>query len=378
MFNRVNGRGHNNVSIAQLMTSVLYGTIMILLAVSFSLGQSVHSDSLTLIPTCGTMVSQEDIRFESQKQDDPKSFCFQYFPGVRIQYPISVHIVRAADGRGGISMDQLRIALFNLNAQFNQVDLQFFLFGNVDEILSDDFYQHTDTDEAESTLAHTNVIENTINVYFVSSLRTCGKATLPHGPYKAIWLNDDCSTDISALAHEMGHFFDLYHTHETAFGTDCGLWPCSGRGDLVCDTPPDPNIFGHVDQNCQYDGMVPVPNECPPAMTYNPFTDNIMSYSNPTCKIRFTDGQICRIRQQSDGYFIYLIIHEKYVDENAFSAKVTNNFPVYSSIPDAVIAANRGDNIFIKPAKYVGTLIINKGVSLRNWDEHLGSVIIGK
>ncbi|MGH7150154.1 MAG: choice-of-anchor C family protein, partial [Planctomycetota bacterium] len=59
-------------------------------------------------------------------------------------------------------------------------------------------------------------------------------------------------TEGRALAHEFGHYLDLYHTSETLFGTEqqgiCqALAPnCASAGDLVCDTPADPFPLGDL------------------------------------------------------------------------------------------------------------------------------------
>ena len=55
-------------------------------------------------------------------------------------------------------------------------------------------------------------------------------------------------TDVKVLAHELGHFWGLYHTFEEAqFGKD-NFDPelCGQLGDRICDTPPDPGTLYEI------------------------------------------------------------------------------------------------------------------------------------
>ncbi|MVM38172.1 hypothetical protein GO730_12240 [Spirosoma sp. HMF3257] len=103
------------------------------------------------------------------------------------------------------------------------------------------------------------------------------------------------------VPHELGHTFNLLHTHEPAYGYErvtrgTGA-NCTTAGDLVCDTPADP--YGHftgADYSCIAG--------CPPSYTcsfvddqgnaYKPSPTNIMSYYFP-CTHDFTPGQYDRI-----------------------------------------------------------------------------------
>jgi len=114
----------------------------------------------------------------------------------------------------------------------------------------------------------------------------------------------------NVIAHEMGHVLNLFHTHhgcETGSFDDptppAGSTLCCDAGDFVCDTPPDPLLFGEV-QNCQWTGVAgtsiwnglpcPVPH---PIGEYNPDVENIMSYAPENCQDYFSDGQGARMRE---------------------------------------------------------------------------------
>jgi hypothetical protein len=115
----------------------------------------------------------------------------------------------------------------------------------------------------------------------------------------------------NTLAHEVGHYFQLEHTHRNSDGNTCsqeavsrtrtfGLWQaffclpfkagrvCESNGDALCDTPADPNL-SDKSTGCNYTGgnlrdLFGV--------LYSPDVTNIMSYGNPrSCRTTFSSGQ---------------------------------------------------------------------------------------
>lgn len=87
------------------------------------------------------------------------------------------------------------------------------------------------------------------------------------------------------LTHEVGHYLGLFHTFETAFGSDCSNSNCTNAGDFICDTPPESGVnFSCVltTNSCKGD------NPDLPDML-----ENFMSYSS--CSKMFTLGQKDRI-----------------------------------------------------------------------------------
>ncbi|MFM9951041.1 MAG: hypothetical protein ACKV1O_24110, partial [Saprospiraceae bacterium] len=117
---------------------------------------------------------------------------------------------------------------------------------------------------------------------------------------------DHFATIPHVLSHEMGHCLGLFHTHETV---TCAELPdgsnSSTCGDLITDTPADPNLRFSVNTSCQW-----VSHFFPPACTagppgynyiptpgYSPDLLNIMAYTNYyACKPVFTAGQGVRMR----------------------------------------------------------------------------------
>ncbi|MCI0586924.1 MAG: choice-of-anchor C family protein [Planctomycetes bacterium] len=114
-------------------------------------------------------------------------------------------------------------------------------------------------------------------------------------PLAAAW------TEGRALAHELGHYFGLYHTNETTLGVEqqgsCqALAPnCASAGDLVCDTPADPFPSGDLAalDSLYGCGSCFGCDSCPyRALRWNP----LANFSGTTIdQGRFTPGQGTRI-----------------------------------------------------------------------------------
>ena len=102
-------------------------------------------------------------------------------------------------------------------------------------------------------------------------------------------MKKSCGTDGSTLTHEIGHFLGLLHTHEPATGLELVNGAnCQTAGDLICDTPADPNLSRAGAMNgCLYVGNFVDQNN----QTYIPNARNIMSYSFSSCQDLLTSGQ---------------------------------------------------------------------------------------
>jgi hypothetical protein len=128
---------------------------------------------------------------------------------------------------------------------------------------------------------------------------TCGGLQESVGPELGV-LAVAKGRSLTTVAHELGHFLGLCHTHDQQQGAprsavvgargdaqSCAL-PCHDEGDGVCDTPYDPG-----------------PGECPYDLTCSahctsgdePDAQNLMSYYTD-CRSRFSDEQM-RLMQHS-------------------------------------------------------------------------------
>lgn len=148
---------------------------------------------------------------------------------------------------------------------------------------------------------------NTINMYFPDEIlpatggMVAGLAYMPgDGAPDAIYIatpdtdNDGIGeTSYKTIAHEMGHYFGLFHTHETDFGDElAGIMPsenCEEAGDLICDTEADPyeDDIPFDEETCNLTVNLTDAN----GEWYVPPTNNLMSYYPESCRCIFTADQ---------------------------------------------------------------------------------------
>lgn len=306
------------------------------------------------------------------------------------ELPLTIHIVRRSDGTGGISLDDLSGVMQDLNRLWQPVGVQFFIFGNIDYINSDTSFNVPNVQASRDALRQINPVASTINVYFTNLATLCGQSTFTTDAIQGVLIDITCASvrssaataNVSTFAHEIGHYFDLYHTHEN--------WPnkmgvptlvecpsgnnCSTTGDMICDTPADPSLQTsagayRVDANCTYDNSATTPSSCD-STAYNPPTRNLMSYSRPGCRTDFTAQQIqkvLRVLRDTNNRKNLIINGVRYVDPVASlsNADCSYNFPC-PSVTKAIQVALNGDFIFIKPGFYQGQ-VGGKRVTLTKW-----------
>jgi hypothetical protein len=265
---------------------------------------------------CGTVTSTESLNHINNFQSQIKAFEEEYrqlasrsgkssnskntsVPVIN-SIPIKAHIIRASNGTGGLNPHDLYNAIDNLNSIYAHAFLEFFLCDGINYINNDDFYSHFEKSK-ETDLTNGNYTAGVINIYFTDYVEIshgnslCGYANT-FGGSDVIVLKNSCTTNGTTLAHEMGHFFSLLHTHGTSNsvlttelvdGSNCDT-----DGDQICDTPADPQLsHTNVDSNCKYTGNGTDAN----GESFAPDTSNIMSYSRSSCKSRFSPQQLARI-----------------------------------------------------------------------------------
>jgi len=158
-----------------------------------------------------------------------------------------------------------------------------------------------------------------INIWVVHSITgALGYATFPNtsSAIDGIVVDKDYFgvNGTNVLAHETGHFFNLFHTFQgdCPVGVNCNQncatvticppnTPCDNdpsndqdeiccrvQGDRVCDTPPHKRSCS----SCLPAGT----NSCDNNSSNSLFVHNYMDYSTLSCMDRFTDGQKVRMR----------------------------------------------------------------------------------
>ncbi len=215
--------------------------------------------------------------------------------------PVQMHVVRHDDGSGGFDPAEFPLLFDSANVLYQQANVELYQYQPPIFIDADFFFNNCSTSVAWDSLKRTAVVPGAINVYWVpdeSGFPYCGISSFTSSMFQGIVMNNLCGglsqPFNSTIVHEIGHYFNLYHTHETAFGIECPAENnCAEAGDLICDTPADPNIYLHVSAapECLYDDYASTPIECD-ATPYNPPTTNLMSYSTKACEKFFTPQQI--------------------------------------------------------------------------------------
>ena len=230
--------------------------------------------------------------------------------GVVRYIPIRAHVLRQSNGTGGVSLANLNSALAQLNAYYLSSDLQFYYCAPQPNYIDNTAFYEFDNSE-ESALCDPNSVSNAINVYFPNSiafgsLAVSGYAYFPsqYNAYNRVFVQATSLTDNRTFAHELGHYFNLYHTFQgsteptaTELVTRGSGSNCASKGDWLCDTPADPYGQANVSvSGCTYTGTATDAN----GAAYNPSLTNIMSYFYG-CGNIFTGGQLSRM---VDGHLL--------------------------------------------------------------------------
>ncbi|MCB0630437.1 MAG: T9SS type A sorting domain-containing protein, partial [Lewinella sp.] len=135
-----------------------------------------------------------------------------------------------------------------------------------------------------------------------------------------VMMNKGCATDGATLIHELGHFYGLYHTHETSFGREyVDGTNCEVAGDLLCDTPADPNLgTPNLMSGCSYVGKITDPK----GESYVPPVNNFMSYAPSSCVRFFSAEQLAVIESVHEDENAYLVSKCDFYPDFAISSQV--------------------------------------------------------
>ena len=264
---------------------------------------------------CATETTEENLQFIEDNMDLIRYYENEFYQlketktsTALTSIPVKVHIITNDDGSGGIDISDVISELNEVNTYFENSFVEFYVCDEVNYINSSSLYDF-DSD-TQQDLLFSNHQENILNVYFVNDISfgsggACGYTYLPGNTnqyYDAVVMDNDCTTSQSGttLTHEMGHHLNLIHTHgpqngtltdELVSGTNCSV-----AGDLLCDTPADPQLgYSNVnDVNCLYSVAGTPPTDAQGNL-FDPDTSNIMSYAPQECTNTITDQQYARM-----------------------------------------------------------------------------------
>lgn len=259
-------------------------------------GTETNSNSLEYINSIKSQITEYEEEFNLLKTNASTSKTVTY--SFTNSIPLKIHILRNSDGSEGINVSDVKNVITNLNLVYVEAFIEFFICGDVDYIDDDELVSINKGHEIY--LTETNNTTNAINIYFTNEILNdsdesiCGYSNNT-SRNDFIMIKNDCATNNSSLAHELGHFFSLLHTHgaddekttELVNGSNCDT-----DGDGICDTPADPTLsYDNVDNSCNYTGFKTDAN----GDRYNPDTNNIMSYARKECRNFFSQQQLARM-----------------------------------------------------------------------------------
>lgn len=224
-------------------------------------------------------------------------------PCLNKKFTIVAHIFKDSLGQYGVTEPDITKSIEDMNVFFKPICVSF----EVCKFLYHDNFQHDTLDKENETMeiATKYNLDYRINVYYLTYL---GLPSINYDISGLATLNGIAKADnnayiliekgsLSAINHEMGHYFNLLHTFEGNGAELVNGSNCDTTGDLVCDTPGDPYVAGDplpiyidMNNNCRFISGKQDANQ----EYYNPDVGNIMSYYNcgPS---GFTWGQFDRM-----------------------------------------------------------------------------------
>lgn len=318
------------------------GLFFIILFLSHSVfAQIVEKDDLA---PCGTPNFITDFMIE-YKQKGEATYLTK--SDSLLMIPISIHILGSDSGTSYYDLGSMYDALCQLNLDFEQVNVQFFIAGEILYHDRSEYLEHEDVLQGADMMFEYNV-ENTLNCYIVRDpAGNCGYNL----PYAGVALSVSCiGLGERTWSHELGHAFTVQHPFlgwegnqlnpsdtapekllynytyfkdtlirdtlilDTAYTERVDGSNCSIAADKHCDTPPD---FIARRWTCNADGMSSFEMTDAKGQKFRAEGKFIMNYANDECQHEFSIEQINQMRSNilyeknySDNYSIDPIIDE--------------------------------------------------------------------
>lgn len=322
---------------------------------------------------CGTSITPE-MAPDMQQLEELGIYESTFVDRYILYVPLTIHIVRQTNGTGGTTQANIDATIDDANVHWFGAGIQFFQSGPTLFVDHDTYYFNIDTTAECNALRGTDQVANTVNTYFTQNLADetgslCGQATFTSTPgNQGVLMSNGCTNaggNTTTFAHELGHYFDLLHTHDTTFGMECPNGSnCSNTGDLLCDTPADPDLTGNL-SGCTYNGTA---TRC--GSVFAPDPTILMSYGG-SCRTHFTTGEHNRALATLVNLRSNLVaapgLNVTWVDFSyAGGSNGSFNQP-YTVLSTAVSTVAPGGRIVIKTSSANQPLTINKSVTIESF-----------
>ncbi|MFT5858037.1 MAG: PKD repeat protein [Flavobacteriaceae bacterium] len=222
--------------------------------------------------------------------------------------PVQIHILRNDAGAGGISEADCLRAFDRLNDYYINASVHFYQVESINYVDDDNYFDYDKSQMNDLDADHG--VTDVMNIYIANTVYSSGSAICGHAQFPGgldfVMQSTSCMKNGSTLAHEVGHYMGLYHTHETSFGDESADGSdCAVDGDLLCDTPADPRLNGSTNfsgAGCNYYGTDTDEN----GDQYDPAVSNALSYASKECRVDFSEDQTERILWTLENERAYL------------------------------------------------------------------------
>ncbi len=223
--------------------------------------------------------------------------------------PMAIHVTGENNGTGYTRTQLIGEAIHNMNAAFEQAQIQFFVSGSYHYIDNSIWHNHLSFGDGQEMMVQNN-LPNVLNIYICAEAAgNCGY----YSPWRdAIAINDDCLDGVNhTFAHELGHMLSLPHpfvgwegeeydstqpTPNFIRGTEVEKVDgsnCAYAADGFCDTSPD---YLSDRWSCNPDGLSNEVQYDPDGASFRSDGSIIMGYSTGSCRTTFTPEQIAAMR----------------------------------------------------------------------------------
>lgn len=285
------------------------------------------------IANCGTITPSKE---QSKEMERLVNLYSDISSGSITYLPVKLHLTRNS-GTSYYNLNSFMFEFAKMNEKFLPAGFQFYLCDSVNYLnnsILDDFDAGLNYSDSLELVAQNK--DDAINIYYVNESNAGGRSNFISGDkfYNWMFVVNGVWQGGETLTHEMGHYFNLYHTHETFQGAELVNGSnCSTAGDYVCDTPADTYPTNYDIVSCNYDGTAKDGNN----QSYAPNTDNLMSYYGGGCRMIFTPGQGVRA-QSAHAARLSMIANEgnqygfTYPSNDTISVYNVRVFELYGSV----------------------------------------------